>query len=243
MAGTLVYFFLMSITPFIFWLSLVFGKVNMSFLLQNELVRSVSPFLRYLKSTAESAVSGAGIILLVTSLYSSTNFFYHLRRSGEIIYDTARVKGGIKLRIASALLIVICLVLFAAVGSLTVLGTNFLNRFLPHAVSEILVAVFFVALAFLVCVILNVFACPFRLKFKDAVPGSLLTVGLWIVFLVGFAVYTTFATPERLYGKIASVIVFLLWCYLMMNGFVIGMIDNGRFYKPKQRLEHKKDIL
>ena len=37
-----------------------------------------------------------------------------------------------------------------------------------------------------------------------------------------------FANPERLYGRIASVIVFLLWCYLMMNSFVIGVIYNGR---------------
>ena len=86
-AGTLVYFLLMSITPFLFWLTLVFGDVHIEELLNHNFFESVAPFLRYLKDSAESAASGAGIVLLVTSLYSSTNFFYHLRRSGEIIYD------------------------------------------------------------------------------------------------------------------------------------------------------------
>ena len=108
-AGTLVYFLLMSIAPFSLWLTLVFGNVsiNVERIMSHELFENVSPFLHYLKSSAEGAASGAGIILLVTTLYSSTNFFYHFRRSGEIIYNSSRVKGGIKLRLVSLLLIFI----------------------------------------------------------------------------------------------------------------------------------------
>ncbi len=89
-AGTLVYFLLMSITPFILWLTLILGNVDINFerILSHELFESISPLLRYLKEAAESAAKGAGIILLATTLYSSTNFFYHLRRSGEIIYNS-----------------------------------------------------------------------------------------------------------------------------------------------------------
>ena len=99
-AGTLVYFLLMSIAPFTLWLTLVFGNVDVERFLSNELFESISPFLRSLKHSAESAASGAGLIFLATSLYSSTNFFYHLRRSGEIIYDSPRVRGGFKLRLS-----------------------------------------------------------------------------------------------------------------------------------------------
>ncbi len=73
-AGTLVYFLLMSIAPFTLWLTLVFGNVNISVenVLSHELLDSVSPFLRQLKMSAESAAGGAGIILLLTTLYSSS---------------------------------------------------------------------------------------------------------------------------------------------------------------------------
>ena len=74
-AGTLVYFLLMSIAPFTLWLTLVFGNIDAERFLSHEIFDSVSPVLRYMKQSAESAVSGAGIIFLLTSLYSSTNFF------------------------------------------------------------------------------------------------------------------------------------------------------------------------
>ena len=59
-------------------------------------------------------------------------------------------------------------------------------------------------------------------------PGVFLTVTLWIIFAVGFSFYLKFANPQRLYGAIAAVIVFLLWCYLMVNSLVIGIIYNRK---------------
>ncbi len=228
-SGTLVYFLLMSITPFILWLTLFFGNIDFERFLSHELFVSVSPFLRYIKSSAENAASGAGLILLLTTLYSSTNFFYHLRRSGEIIYGSKQVKGGIRLRLASLFLIFAAFILLAALAATSIMGTRVLERFLPTFLSDAILYVFITATAFAVALVLNLFACPYRLKVKEAVPGSLLTTALWLVFLIGFTVYLQFATPERLYGRIASLIVFLLWCYVMMNCFVIGVIYNGKF--------------
>ncbi len=215
-AGTLVYFLLMSIAPFTLWLTLVFGNVDVEQILAHDTFEAVSPVIRYLKTSAESAASGAGIIFLITSLYSSTNFFYHLRRSGEIIYDCPRVKGGLKLRLFS------------------VIGGAFLENFMPELISRTIAAVFLTMLAFFAAVMLNIIACPYRMNFDDAVTGSLLTTALWLVFAVGFGIYTQFANPERLYGKIAAVIIFLLWSYAMMSCFVIGMINNGSYVRKKQ---------
>lgn len=236
-AGTLVYFLLMSIAPFTLWLTLVFGNVDVERFFSLELFESVSPVLRYMKQSAESAVSGAGIIFLLTTLYSSTNFFYHLRRSGEIIYGTRRVKGGIKLRIVSLLLMLATIVLVALTAAISVLGTNLLNLIFPNLVSEIISLVFIAALAFFVVIILNLFACPYKLKISEVLTGSLLTTVLWLVFAVGFGVYANFANPERLYGKIAALIIFLLWCYVMMSCFVIGMIKNGSIMPRKVQVK------
>lgn len=236
-AGTLVYFLLMSIAPFTLWLTLVFGNVNVERFLSNELFESVSPFLRTLKHSAESAASGAGLILLATSLYSSTNFFYHLRRSGEIIYDSPRVKGGLKLRIYSLLLIAAAIILVAGIAGISVVGNTLLDSFLPFYVSDIISAVFLSVLAFAAALVLNLIACPYKMKPQQAVTGSLLTAALWLVFIVGFGIYMQFATPERLYGKIASVIIFLLWCYMLMNCLVIGMIKNGLLMPKRVKLK------
>lgn len=236
-AGTLVYFLLMSIAPFVLWLTIVCGNVNIEPLLSNDLFAAVSPFLRQLKASAESAVSGAGIIFLLTTLYSSTNFFYHLRRSGEIIYNSQRVKGGIRLRLASLSLILGGFLAVAVLATMSVIGSWLLDKFLPFYVSDIITYVVITVAAFLVALILNFFACPYKLKASEVIPGSLLTTALWLLCIIGFNIYTIFANPEKLYGKIAALIIFLLWCYIMMSSFVIGIIYNGMF---KSKKEYKK---
>ena len=193
-------------------------------------------FLTHLKISAEGATSGAGIILLVTTLYSSTNFFYHLRRSGEIVYDSPQVKSGLRLRLASLFLIFAIYIMVAVVTAAAVAGSWFLEKLMPFYIADIITCTFLTASAFAVALILNLFACPYKLRAEEAAPGSLLTVALWIVFLIGFSVYMIFANPEKLYGKVASLIIFLLWCYVMMSSFVIGMIYNGMF---KNRKEYK----
>lgn len=236
-AGTLVYFLLMSIAPFIFWLTLVVGSVDVEKFMSHELFQSVSPFLRSMKSSAESAAGGAGVILLITSLWSSTNFFYHLRRSGEVIYGSKQIKGGFKLRFSSLIFILAGVVLVAVFAALTVSGSQFLDLFMPQLAADLIFCIFLTLVALLVALILNKFACPYKISASEVLPGTLLTTALWLIFLIGFNVYFQFATPERLYGKLASLIIFLLWCYVMMNCFVIGMILNGSF---KIRKEYKQ---
>ena len=236
-AGTLVYFLLMSIAPFVLWLTLVCGNIDIERFLSTEFFAAVSPVLRYLKSSAESAASGAGMILLITSLYSSTNFFYHLRRSGEIIYNSRRVKGGLRLRIASLLLIFSTFLVAALLTAMSVTGSWLLDKLLPFFIADIITYSIITATAFTAALILNIFACPYKIKASEATPGSLLTTSLWLIFIVGFNIYTAFANPEKLYGKIAAIIIFLLWCYLMMSSFVIGIIYNGMF---KTKREYKK---
>ena len=161
-AGTLVYFLLMSIAPFVLWLTLVCGNIDIERFLSTEFFAAVSPFLRYLKSSAESAASGAGMILLITSLYSSTNFFYHLGRSGEIIYNSRRVKGGIRLRIASLLLIFSTFLVAALITAMSVTGSWLLDKFLPYFVADIITYSIITTTAFTAALILNIL--PVRIK-------------------------------------------------------------------------------
>lgn len=237
-AGTLVYFLLMSIAPFVMWLTLILGKVdfNINFerYVSQELFKSVAPILRYMKSSAENAASGAGIILILTTLYSSTNFFYHLRRSGEIIYNSKRVKGGIKLRLASLFLIFMVIILFVMFGAIIVVGSWLLNELMPIFIADIIFCVFLTAIAFAVALVLNLFVCPYKRKVDDLIPGSLLTTALWLLSIIGFGIYSQFSNPEQLYGKFAFIIIFLLWCYILMCCLVIGVIYNGSFAYKKE---------
>lgn len=233
-AGTLVYFLLMSVTPFLLWLTIIVGGDGMNVIISNEVFAAVTPVVRYLKTSAESAAGSAGIILLVTSLYSSTNFFYHLRRSGEIIYNCKKGKGGVRLRLY-ALIAVFCTILaFSVVTALLYFVLNYRNNILSSTMSDIISFIIAVFAAFCAAYLLNLFACPYRTKADRMLPGSFLTTALWLIFAFAFTIYLQFANPTMLYGKLAAFIIFLLWCYLMTNSLVVGIIYNGMFMTDVQ---------
>lgn len=235
-AGTLVYFLLLSIAPLMLWLTLVIGDFDLHAILPDNIFENISPLIDFLKKNAEGVASGAGVIFLLTSLYSSTNFFYHLRRSGEIIYESSKVKGGIKLRIISALLIFSVIFLIAFISAFSIIGSKFLELFMPPLPIEIMSLIFTVLGAFGIAVLLNLFACPYKMKISQVLTGSLLTLLIWLILIVALGIYAQVVNLERLYGKLASLILFLLWWYMMMCGFVIGMIENSSYNFKR---EHK----
>lgn len=228
-AGTLVYFLLMSIAPTLLWMALIVGRIDIGNFVSGTMFDAIEPFISYLNKAAQEAASGAGIVLLVTSLYSSANFFYHLRRSGEIIYDCERKRGGFRLRVASVASVLITIIIVAVGVAFLIVGRNFIHSVLPDRAAECIRLIVTVCIALFAAMMLNLFACPVKTDLCGVLSGSLLTVLLWLVFASGFTLYTKYADPSKLYGAAAAIIVFLLWCYLMINSLVVGMIYNSLF--------------
>ncbi len=50
-----------------------------------------------------------------------------------------------------------------------------------------------------------------------------MTVALWVVATIGFSIYVeNFGRYGALYGAAASIVVLLLWLYLVSMGFLFG---------------------
>ena len=233
-AGTLVYFLLMSIAPTLLWLALIVGKIDLRGIISHTLFEAIEPFLTYLNDAAQNAAAGAGGVLAATSLYSSTNFFYHLRRSGEIIYDSDRKKSGFRLRILAAGIVLIVIACAAVFAAFFLVGSNMLFYFVPQFITECITLIVITVAGFFIALLLNIFACPHKLGFSGAVSGSLLTTALWLLFAGGFTVYLRFSDPSQLYGAVAAVIIFLLWCYVMISSLVVGIIYNAMYVTRPQ---------
>lgn len=235
LAGTLVFFLIMSLTPFLFWLTLLFGKTQTEFLTAG-LFDWAGSLLEVIQTNAEQATAGVSVLFLATTLWSSTGFFYHLRRSGEIIYDYRRKKVGWKVRVSAVLLTFFILVMFALAGGVLV-AVNFLiddlSPFFTYPIRYILG----LAVSFLLCWLLNWYVCPYRTSPADTALGSFFTALAWIAASLAFSIYLRFSDPERLYGALSVVIVFLLWLYWLMICFTAGVVYNR--YQVEKR-EHKK---
>lgn len=236
LAGTLVYFLLMSITPFLFWLALIVGRVDLTRFLPQDFYGTIAPVIELLQELAFAATDGTTLLLVLTSLWSSTNFFYHLRRSGELIFTPQIKTNSIKLRAYSLASVFGILLIIALVVATPFLGESLLKNILPQLLAEAITIIFLVMFAYFAAYFLNAFACPYKLTYAQTNGGALLTLIAWIVCSVGFSVYLKYASPHKLYGAITAVIVFLLWCYLMINSLVIGIIYNARYYFDKSSI-------
>ena len=244
LAGTMAFFLVMSVVPFLFWLTLLFGKLHIDYgpILELEIFADFKEIFFYFRDAAENATAGASVVLLATTLYSSSNLFYHMRRSGEIIYECGREKAALVVRLSALVLIFVVMLLLLVGVCLFLLGTAFLHRILPSFAAQIAVYALFGAIVFALLVLLNLYICPYRVGVGDVVWGSLLTLLLGGAASFGFSVYARFTTIEKLYGAAVFLILFLLWLYVLMTCFVIGVVLNCYLLEKdkKQKIVHKK---
>lgn len=227
-AGMLSFFLVTSVMPFLFYLSLIVGKTaRTEEILDLEFLGWARELLLFLKRHAENAADGAGIFFLLVTLWSSSGFFYHLRKSGEILYDAPRRSKGWKVRI-SAILFTFAVLFYVAVALALVLGWLVLSRRLPLVLSRVVLYPLLFTIAFFTAWLLNGYVCPYRVSPAQTVRGSLITAALWMLALAVFAVYLRVSNAERLYGALSAVILFLLFIYWMMVCFTAGAIYNCR---------------
>ena len=228
-AGTLVFFLILSVVPLAFWVSLLFGNtgLNTEEILSLELFGWAKDLLVFLLDNAEEAQSKAGILFLVTTIWSGSAFFYHLRKSGEMIYSHKRYGRGLRVRI-SAIVLALLVVLFLGIVGGILAGVFWIARILPKWIYYPVVYTVVLSVGFVVAWVLNAYACPYRAPFSKYVTGSVLTAVAWMIASIAFNIYLSFSNYEKLYGALSLVIVFLLWLYWMMICFTSGMIYNRR---------------
>ncbi len=237
-AGTLVFFLIMSIVPLTFWLTLIVGKfpVDTTRFLRLPVFDSVKEMLSYVQTEAQNATTGVSVILLITTLYSSTTLFYQMRLSGEIIYEFPRPKRGLRVRLSAFILLLIVMLAALALTAILALGTLLFANYLPSGVERFADYALLLVVAFGLTILLNAYICPYKTPIKRFLPGTLITVGAWGVAVVGFSAYLKIGNVSKLYGALSVLIVFLLWLYVMMICFIAGVIFNSE----KIVSEHKQ---
>ena len=238
LAGTLVFFLIMSIVPLSFWITLLIGKlpIDTQHVLSLPIFDTVKNVLEYVQNEATKATASVSIVLIVTTLYSSTTFFYQMRRSGEIIYDYRRPKKGLRVRIGALILWTIFMALIVVFLLLFALGSFLFSLILPIGWEKTADYFLLTVLSCLLVFLLNVYVCPYKVNVKRFLPGTMITVGAWALSLIGFSIYTRIGNLGRLYGALSAVIVFFLWLYVLMICFIIGVIINSdKITKEQQR--------
>lgn len=245
-AGTLVFFLLMSIVPLAFWLTLIVGRlpINTEDVLSLSIFGSVREVLVYVQNEARNATTGASFLLLFTTLYSATNLFYQMKRSGELIYDYRPEKKGWRLRLGALLLLVVVMATVIIFLLIFAFGSFLFSKTLPRGWGLFADYVLLAAVAFFLVFLLNMYVCPHKVRVRCFVPGTILTVAAWIAAIIGFSVYLKISNVGKLYGALSAIIVFLLWLYVLMICFIAGIIFNServlKEYKKAKSMQRKR---
>ncbi|MBE5751744.1 MAG: YihY/virulence factor BrkB family protein [Clostridia bacterium] len=245
-AGTLVFFLIMSVVPLAFWLTLIIGRLPVKFdgIFRLSVFDSVKNVFSYVQREAENATASVSVLLLVTTLYSATNLFYQMRRSGEIIYEHRHETQGLRMRVGAVALMFIVMLLVAAFALALAVGTFLFSRLLPEKLEIVADYLLLIALSFALVLLLNAYICPYKRPLKTFVRGTLITVVAWAGAVIGFTVYLRVSNVARLYGALSVIIVFLLWLYVLMICFIAGVIFNSEAIetqrKAKNRARRKK---
>ena len=245
-AGTLVFFLIMSVVPLAFWLTLIIGRLPVKFdgIFRLSVFDSVKNVFSYVQREAENATASVSVLLLVTTLYSATNLFYQMRRSGEIIYEHRHETQGLRMRVGAVALMFIVMLLVAAFALALAVGTFLFSRLLPEKLEIVADYLLLIALSFALVLLLKAYICPYKRPLKTFVRGTLITVVAWAGAVIGFTVYLRVSNVARLYGALSVIIVFLLWLYVLMICFIAGVIFNSEAIetqrKAKNRARRKK---
>ncbi len=241
-AGTLVFFFIMSIVPLSFWLTLLIGKlpIQTERILQLPVFQSVENIFAYVQQEAKNATASVSVVLLVSTLYSSTNLFYQMRRSGEIIYDYRRLRPGLRVRVGALALTFIIMLMFITFLGVYALGSFLFSRYLPLFWERFADYLLLLILAFALVWLLNMYVCPYKTPMRQFLPGTLVTLSAWVLAVIGFSVYLQITNMDKLYGALTTLIVFLLWLYVLMIGFIVGVIINSEKIHALRREANRK---
>lgn len=242
-AGGMTFFVVLAITPFAFLISYVLSLLNIDFLqyVSKDNVFLFNKIKNYLFAIVKEAKSSVTLTFVVAAVYSSSTLFYHLQKSGEILYKVENPRMGFIARILAIALTFICCALLCLC---VVVGVAINIVVKQDLFANIASCVFYVWGAFIIVLIINVTVCPYKISLREVALGSVFTVAFWIVGTIGFALYTKyFSDFSKLYGTASFLIVFLLWLYIMMQGVVMGIVINVvRLGKVKSSLKRSNKV-
>ncbi|GES47355.1 hypothetical protein RsS62_66070 [Rhizobium dioscoreae] len=183
-------------------------------------------------------------ISVLAAAYFASNGVEALRISLNRAYRVPETRPWYFNRLASLGYVLIAVLIFAILSILLVavpLALNYTRQWLPK-LADILDIVFswriygtiFLLLAGLL--ILHLWLAAGRRRLFDVIPGVILTLVFWSIGAVLFAYYlSTFANYTATYAGLASVMIVLIFLYMLAVIFIMGAEINAALMKFRVR--------
>jgi len=243
--GQLAYFLIISLIPFVAMIGAIAGIFNISTSnITVDLGKSVPDVVI---NVINSLINGKGMnfniaMFFATAFVLASNGMHSMIITANEIYKIEN-KDIISRRIKAILMMILLMLLFLFLLIVPVFGGAILS-FIKNYVSDSNAIDFFYKV-FQVCKypftvvvlyfnikLLYVISPDDTIKAETTTYGSIFTTIGWIVASSIYSVYVgTFNTYNIFYGSISSILVLLIWVYILSYIFVLGLIINASYYK------------
>lgn len=250
--ASLTYYFVLAIIPILTITVLIASSFNISI---DKVITLISDILPYKVSNfIVEIISGKGFdsnvgIFNLIAFFGASNGTYAIIKTANNLYkvkDTDIIKDRIKaiLLLVNILFLLIFLIIVPAFGE-NILSffqnSNYFSGLTDEVVLIINLAKWpftFFIIFFNIKLIYTLSPSKILLS-KHTTLGALVTTVLWMVSSVIFGYYLEyFANYDILYGNLSSIIILMIWLYVISFVFVLGMIINTYYYKEALKEEN-----
>lgn len=253
--GNLSFFLVLSLIPMLTLIVYIASLFSISIENVIELLGKVLPEESAL--VVIDIISGKGFdgsvgTFVIIAMVVATNGTYALIKVSNSLYkfhDTQELKDRIK----SILILIVIIMLFLFLLLVPIFGNQILNLIknidgTSNIVDDIQLIFNIVKwpLTFLI-IYFNVkliycMSPSHKIKSYTTTYGALLTTILWILATFIFSYYLKhFARYDVLYGNLSSIIILMIWIYMLCYIFVLGIAINSTRYHNLEKIENNNE--
>lgn len=250
--GNISFALILSIFPSIMILGYIIFKLNIS---ANSILNLISLNLPdeihdlLLKFLTSSSSSGIAFLIFAVGLFFSSNGTKSIIVAANILYKTEE-KSALKRQVKSLFLVILLMFLFAFTMFVLGFGSTILKSIINsldgdyntvYRVFTILKWPISFFLIYFFVKILYTLAPSVSIKSSTVTKGALFTTFGWIIATYIYSLYVTnFARYDIFYGSLSSIIVLMIWVYILSTILVIGICINAEQYLSELK-ENEKD--
>lgn len=232
--GNVAFFFVLALMPIITVVLSLFSDYSLSLI---ELIREIFPeeAASVIVSVISSSDFGKGSITFnIITFFVASNGTYAIISAANTLYKVNK-SDPIKDRVRSIILLIILIGLIVFLLLVPMFGGMILSLFRNFIFYDELIFIYSIVkwpitffLIYIVLKLIFTIAPSKTIKSRDTTYGAMFTTIIWVVTTAVFGYYLqNFADYSIMYGNLSSIIVLMIWIYLISYVFVLGIAINS----------------